>query len=256
MEKTAAKMDFGLSSLGDLCFHSLNYHCFRLRHEGAPPVRRCFCSCFIPYSLTEPAPHRVTPDPPCHPRVGMGSHTALPSGGSQKAFIQPPWAGVWAAWEREEFMAIFCFLPWRAMRLKDISKCLFPECCDKMKPALTGTCSLFPSWSLICHCWRLEDLNGSQKQTLPWVCFQMLGAICMCQDCFLSLLNLLRARGNLYYFYLPYRRSQLSWSRLQPLHGLLSKSPKLNFPSLTRHHKGSFPYLLGLNTLSPSLSSN
>lgn len=153
-----------------------------------------------------------------------------------------------------QFFAVF--LPWRAMRLKDISKCLFPECCDKMKPALTGTCSLFPSWSLICHCWRLEDLNGSQKQTLPWVCFQMLGAICMCQECFLSLPNLLRARGNLYYFYLSHRRSQLSWSRLQPLHGLLSKSPKLNFPSLTRHHKGSFPYPLGLNTLSPSLSSN
>lgn len=54
------------------------------------------------------------------------------------------------------------FLPWRAMRLTDISKCLFLECCDKKKPALTGTCSLFPLWSLICHCWRLEDLNGSE----------------------------------------------------------------------------------------------
>lgn len=57
------------------------------------------------------------------------------------------------------------FLPWRAMRLTDISKCLFPECCDKTKPALTGTCSLFPLWSLICHCWRLEDLNGSETDT-------------------------------------------------------------------------------------------
>lgn len=57
------------------------------------------------------------------------------------------------------------FLPWHAMRLTDISKCLFPECCDKTKPVLTGTCSLFPSWSLICHCWRLEDLNGSETDT-------------------------------------------------------------------------------------------
>lgn len=71
------------------------------------------------------------------------------------------------AWEREKIMLFFfsVFLPWHAMRLTDISKCLFPECCDKTKPVLTGTCSLFPSWSLICHCWRLEDLNGSETDT-------------------------------------------------------------------------------------------
>lgn len=53
------------SSLADLCSHGLSYHCFRPCHKGASPVQCCFCSCFIPYSLTEPAPCRVTPDPPC-----------------------------------------------------------------------------------------------------------------------------------------------------------------------------------------------
>lgn len=73
-------------------------------------------------------------------------------GGSQAMVLQLHSAWVWAAWEREEFKAISAFLPWRAMRLTDISECLLPECCDKTKPALTGTCSLLPSWSLICHC--------------------------------------------------------------------------------------------------------
>lgn len=73
-------------------------------------------------------------------------------GRSQAVVLQPHRAWVWAAWEREEFKAISAFLPWRAMRLTDISECLLPECCDKTKPALTGTCSLLPSWSLICHC--------------------------------------------------------------------------------------------------------
>lgn len=73
-------------------------------------------------------------------------------GGSPAMVLQPLGAWVWAAWEREGFKAISAFLPWRAMRLTDISECLLPEHCDKTKPALTGTCSLLPSWSLICHC--------------------------------------------------------------------------------------------------------
>lgn len=65
---------------------------------------------FNPYSLTEPdSSCRVTPHLPSHPRAGTGSHTVLPSRGSHQTTVQPPWAWVWVAWEREEFMA-FCSL--------------------------------------------------------------------------------------------------------------------------------------------------
>jgi len=105
------------------------------------------------HSVAEPAPRRVTPDPLCRPGAGTGSRTALPLEEACTPSRSHPERGCRLLGKGKNLWRFSSvFLPWRAMRLTDISKCLFPECCDETKPALTGTCSLFPSWSLICHC--------------------------------------------------------------------------------------------------------
>lgn len=105
-------------------------------------------------------------DPSTTTKEAQAAHCSPPSSSSKPSCnhsdpgqeLQGKGKNLW------QFFFLF-FLPWRAMRLTDISECLLPEHCDKMKPAPTGTCRRFPLWSLICHCWRLEDLNGSEANT-------------------------------------------------------------------------------------------
>lgn len=108
-------------------------------------------------------PHRVIPAPPPR-RHGLPTALLPGAAASLPAAIQSLAGGCWGK-ERIYGNFFSVLLPWRAMRLTDISKCLLLERCDKIKPALTGTCRRFPSWSLICHCWRLEGLNGSEADT-------------------------------------------------------------------------------------------
>lgn len=133
-----------------------------------PPAHCCFCSCFNPYSLTEPDTLPAGWPQICSATPGQAQAPTLLSllEEASKPLCSHPEPGCGLLGKGKNLWQFFSvFLIWRAMRLTDVSKCLFPECCDKMKPALTGTCSLFPSWSLICHCWRLEDLNGSETDT-------------------------------------------------------------------------------------------
>ena len=169
------------------------------------------------HSVAEPAPRRVTPDPLCRPGAGTGSRTALPLEEACTPSRSHPERGCRLLGKGKNLWRFSSvFLPWRAMRLTDISKCLFPECCDETKPALTGTCSLFPSWSLICHCWGLEDLNGSETDT-------SLGFASKCSEesvCVKSVFSPCWIYWGLEEIFIVIICQQ-SWSRLQPLHGIL-----------------------------------
>lgn len=160
------RLDFGLSYSGELCFHGLSYPWF------LPLPWGCTSSNAASAAASSPMPWYRQ-----HPTAWSQTRPSTPGRAWAPALFSPLKAASKPSWRHSEpgcgllgkgknlWQFFSVFLLWRAMRLTDISKCLFPECCDKTKPALTGTCSLFPSWSLICHCWRLEDLNGSETDT-------------------------------------------------------------------------------------------
>lgn len=156
-------MDFRLSSLEEFSSHGLSYCCFHhLQRIAASAAASTL------YSPTEPDTLPAGWPQICPATPGQAQAPTLLSllEEASKPLCSYPEPGCGLLGKGKNLWQFFSvFLIWRAMRLTDVSKCLFPECCDKMKPALTGTCSLFPSWSLICHCWRLEDLNGSETDT-------------------------------------------------------------------------------------------
>lgn len=151
-------MDFRLSSLEEFSSHGLSYcHC----HLQCIAASAAASTLILWESQTLPAgwPH-ICPAIP-----GQAQAPTLLSLLEEaiKPLCSCPEPGCGLLGKGKNLWQFFIiFLLWCAMRLTDISKCLFPDYCDKMKPALTGTCSLSPSWFLICHCWRLEDLNGSE----------------------------------------------------------------------------------------------
>lgn len=184
----------------------------------------CLCGCFTPYSSTQTVACRVIPDFAILGRVQLSLLGVV----SKPSYNHPePGCGVFEK-GKNLWLLFSVFLPWRARRLTDISNCFFPECCDKMKHAQTGTCNLFPSWSLICHCWRLEDLNGSEADTSFDLLPNTRSNLCVPREFSLPA-KFSEGRWNLYYYY-SYRRSQLSWPKLYLSHGILSKSPELKFP--------------------------